>query len=61
MNEESVINWGSIITILLGIAIVSSVVLILYLQKRSRRRGHKRKFELHKSNEKITSKDKKTM
>ena len=52
MNEEIVINWGSIFTILLGIVIVSFVVLILYRQRKSKRIGDGKKTLILKSNKK---------
>ena len=52
MNEESFINWGDVVTVLLGIVIIAFAVLILHRQRKAKRKRHKRKFDLIKSNEK---------
>lgn len=38
MYDEDVINWESVLTLLLGIVIVSFVVLVLYRRRRAKNR-----------------------
>ena len=38
MYDEGVINWESVLTLLLGIVIVSFVVLVLYRRRRAKNR-----------------------
>ena len=50
MYEEGVLKWESILTVLIGIAILAFIFLLLYKRKVAKRKRIERESDLRKSN-----------